>query len=267
MYSYALLARSNGVDLFNHPLLAGKFRALAEATLMGNQSKEKFSSKGYKGTNYTKKKSKARPHVHQEALNLASVLHYEFDVDLQLEPEFFRRKSNQVNIAVGFNSSCAYGFDENYQDPVRTTITHLISDSYRGQVYKCDFYLQKSGHDDKGKPFGYFQAEGSLNVEDGFLIVQDVVWNRRMKKLPNERILHENMNLGVQDGGSLIGDFTTYSSRKAKHHTTYKANADYSFKRSIGSKIELEGVHNFVHPIPHIRPYPDIMDLIITGCS
>ncbi len=269
MYSYALLARSNGVDLFSHPLLKTKFRALAEATLMGNQSKEEFSSKGYKGSNYTKKKSKARPHVHQEALNLASILHHEFGIDLQLEPDFFKRKTNKVNIAVGFNSSCVYGFDENYQDPVPTTITPLIGDDYKGQVYQCNFYLQKSGHNDQGKPFGYFQADGTLNVQDGFLIIRDVNWNkgrRGMKRVPNERLLHETMSLGVRDGGILIGEFTTYSGRDAKHNTTYQTNGNYSFKRARGAEFDLEGEHHFIHPIPHIRPYPDIMDLVITGC-
>ena len=208
MYSYALLARNNGIDLFKHPLLETKFRALAEKTLLGNKDKSAFSKKGYRGSNYTKRKSAARPHVHQEAVNLPSILHYEFGIDLVLEPEFFKRKSNQINIGVGFNSSCVYGLDQAYIDPTSTTISHLIANDLEGEQLSCKFMLEKSGKNKAGKPFGYKKLDGKLDIIDGWLKPRSIDWfvgSRGMKIRPDTNPLMDRQRARTALLGTIAG--------------------------------------------------------------
>ena len=272
MYSYALLAKNNGIDLFEHPLLKTKFRALAETTLMGNKNKSAFSKKGYRGSNYTTRKNAARPHVHQEAVNLPSILHYEFDVDLILEPEFFKRKSNQINIGVGFNSSCAYGFDPAYEDPTSTTISHLIAANLEGEQLSCKFKLEKTGKNKPGRPFGYKKLDGKLDIIDGWLKPKNIDWfvgSRGMKVRPNTNPLVDTMRLAVKDNGSLTGSFETFGSRTAKHTRTLKTDRLYTHEPypNASGLTQFEGKHSFVYPIPDKRPHPDIFELTIFQCE
>lgn len=107
---YMLIARSNGVDLFNDPVIGPRVNASIQKTILGNESLSKFSEKGYKGKNHIKGKKDARPHMHQEATNLVQILQREYGVVIMPRQEHFRRQKDQimVNSNVGFNASCYY---------------------------------------------------------------------------------------------------------------------------------------------------------------
>lgn len=107
---YMLIARSNGVDLFNDPIIGLRVRASIDKTILGNQSLEKFSEKGHKGKNHITGAKDARPHMHQEATNLVEIVSREYGIDIKPRSEHFRRQDDQekVNSLVGFNASCYY---------------------------------------------------------------------------------------------------------------------------------------------------------------
>ena len=84
--------------------------ASIDKTVLGNKSLEEFSKKGYKGKNHIKGKKGARPHLHQEAINIVQFMKEEYGVHITPREEHFRRRGNQENISstIGFNASCYY---------------------------------------------------------------------------------------------------------------------------------------------------------------
>jgi hypothetical protein len=107
---YMIIARSNGIDLFNDKQISSRISASIDKTVLGNQSLEKFSEKGYKGKNHITGSKDARPHMHQEATNLVQIVNNEYGVSIQPRNDHFRRQNGQenVNVHVGFNASCYY---------------------------------------------------------------------------------------------------------------------------------------------------------------
>ena len=107
---YMLIARANGVDLFNDPVIGPRVYASLEKTVLGNKSLKEFSKKGYKGKNHITGKKDARPHMHQEATNLVLIAKKEYGITIKPRAEHFRRQNGQenVNALIGFNASCYY---------------------------------------------------------------------------------------------------------------------------------------------------------------
>ena len=107
---YMLIARSNGVNLFDDPKIGPLVYASVEKTVLGNVSLAEFSIKGYKGKNHIKGKKDARPHMHQEATNVVEIIKNEYGVSITPRPEYFQRQNGQImiNSTMGFNASCYY---------------------------------------------------------------------------------------------------------------------------------------------------------------
>lgn len=107
---YMIIARANGVDLFNDPVIGPRIQASIDKTILGNKSLEKFSEKGYKGKNHITGPKNARPHMHQNATNLTKIVEEEYGIYINPRNEHFRRGRTQENVNVhsGFNASCYY---------------------------------------------------------------------------------------------------------------------------------------------------------------
>ena len=107
---YMLIARANGFDLFNDPVIGPRVFASIEKTVLGNQSLKEFSKKGYKGNNHITGSKKARPHMHQESTNLVEIVSQEYGILINPRHEHFRRQKGQenINFHVGFNAKCYY---------------------------------------------------------------------------------------------------------------------------------------------------------------
>jgi len=107
---YMIIARANGYDLFKDQDINSRVSASIDKTVLGNKSLEEFSKKGYKGKNHIKGKKDARPHLHQEAVNIVQIMKEEYGVHITPREEHFHRRGNQENISstIGFNASCYY---------------------------------------------------------------------------------------------------------------------------------------------------------------
>ena len=105
-----LIAKANGFDLFNDPIIGPRVFASIEKTVLGNQSLKEFSKKGYKGNNHITGSKKARPHMHQESTNLVEIVSQEYGILINPRHEHFRRQKGQenINFHVGFNAKCYY---------------------------------------------------------------------------------------------------------------------------------------------------------------
>jgi hypothetical protein len=107
--AYSMIARNFGADFFNMPKLKAKFQKLVEKTIEGNEDAAIFEKLPQKGKNRITDKSKARPHMHQLAINLPVVLKNEFGVNVKLNEVYLRKsKSETVSRFVGFNADCYY---------------------------------------------------------------------------------------------------------------------------------------------------------------
>lgn len=72
VFGFGELLETQGIVFFNHPLLKDKLRKSYIEALKGSDDPHLFEAKGYRGSNYTAVKSKARRHLHQ----LASALQW-----------------------------------------------------------------------------------------------------------------------------------------------------------------------------------------------
>ena len=107
---YMVIARANGYDLFADQDINSRISASIDKTVLGNKSLVEFSKKGYKGKNHITGKKDARPHLHQEAINLVQFMKKEYNVHITPRQEHFYRQGDQENVSmtVGFNASCYY---------------------------------------------------------------------------------------------------------------------------------------------------------------
>lgn len=107
---YMLLARANGYDLFNDPVIGPRVKASIDKTLLGNRSLEEFSKKGYKGKNHITGSKNAMPHMHHEATNLVQIVSEEYGITIKPRHAHFRKQKGQenINMHVGFNAKCYY---------------------------------------------------------------------------------------------------------------------------------------------------------------
>ena len=109
VFAYSMIARNFGVDFFNMPLLKAKFSKIVEKTVQGNSDVLLFEKLPKRGKNRITDKSKARPHMHQLAINLPTVLENEFKVTIVQNPIYLRKsKDETVSRFVGFNADCYY---------------------------------------------------------------------------------------------------------------------------------------------------------------
>jgi len=108
-YGYALVAREFGIDFFRDPTLGPKLKALAEKIVEGTVDYKKFMSKGNRGTNHSKDPEDARPHMHQLAVSLPTILKREFGIDVPLSSAYIRKGRNEtIDRIIGFNADCYY---------------------------------------------------------------------------------------------------------------------------------------------------------------
>ena len=107
---YMLLARANGYDLFKDTDINSRISASIDKTVLGNKSLEEFSKKGYKGKNHVTGKRGARPHMHQESINLVQIMQEEYGVYITPRKQHFSRQHGREKVSshVGFNASCYY---------------------------------------------------------------------------------------------------------------------------------------------------------------
>tara|TARA_B100001287_G_scaffold275255_1_gene282428 strand:- start:1644 stop:2927 length:1284 start_codon:yes stop_codon:yes gene_type:complete len=109
MFGYAIMARSFGVDLFKDEYLGPKLKLVALRTLEGNQDYSTFKNLKSRGNNASLDSEDARPHMHQMAVSLPSIMASEFGMAVNPRPDYKRKvKYESIDKFIGFNADCYY---------------------------------------------------------------------------------------------------------------------------------------------------------------
>lgn len=114
--SYALVARSMGVDFFADPSLGPRLRNLVAQTNRGIVDYEGFKSIGTRGANAILEPSLEIRHVHPNANNLYLIAQKEYGVQLpRQQAHFSEAHGTRIDVSsAGFSAGCYYGADQPY---------------------------------------------------------------------------------------------------------------------------------------------------------
>lgn len=109
IFGYALLARSYGIDLFKDEYVGPELRNLALKVLEGDVDYNEFTRIGTRGKNVSKDPGDARPHMHQMAVSLPSIMAREFGMAVTPRYSYTSKvKWETIDKFIGFNASCYY---------------------------------------------------------------------------------------------------------------------------------------------------------------
>ena len=109
MFGYAMLARSFGVDLFQDEYLGPKLKLVALRTMEGDQDYSSFEKLGTRGNNVSRDPKDAKPHMHQLAVSLPTIMLKEFGMWANNSYTYNRLvKYESIDKFIGFNADCYY---------------------------------------------------------------------------------------------------------------------------------------------------------------
>ena len=107
--SYALVARSWGMDLFRDPQVGPRLRAAVEKSALGITDYAAFRRAGNRGDSYSLDPRDEEPFVHQLALNLYTIAAREFGIRLPRSARHFELvRYEDYSQTSGLSAACYY---------------------------------------------------------------------------------------------------------------------------------------------------------------